>query len=195
MRLSQLGFLSVCTAATILTACGQNGFLGTSPAPTGDIVIAPVNGGTPIVTSAQSPYPVTLPIFSLLVTEAHFNGTFSTQFTNLVATPACYTVTPSSALPNVYVLQANPVAAAPVSSPLPGVESCTTGDGGILDFNDGHGHVAKFYYTQTAPVYVTVGGAPPTIAPTPTAVPTLVPTASPSPTPSPSPTVSYNPIP
>ncbi|HTV72920.1 MAG TPA: hypothetical protein VME66_04355 [Candidatus Acidoferrales bacterium] len=190
MRLSQFGFLSACIAATILTACGQNGFLGTSPAPTGDIVITPVNGGTPIVTSAQSPYPITLPLFSLKVTEDHFNGVFSTQFVDLVSSPACYSVTASSSLPNVYVFQANPGAAPPVSTPFPVIEPCTTGDGGTLDFNDGHGHTAQFFYYQAVPVYVTVGGAPPTTAPTPTPVPTLVPTASPSPTP----TVSYNPL-
>jgi hypothetical protein len=183
MRLSQ-SFLSVCTAAAILTACGQNGFLGTAPSPDGNIVIAPVAGGTPIVTSSGSPYPATLPVFSLAITEKHFNGTFQTQWTNVVAEPPCYTVTASSALPNVYVFSANPAAAGPVST----VESCTLGDGGVLDIADGDGHMTKFYYYQATPVYQTVGGAPPTASPSPTPTPTVSPTASPTATPTASPT-------
>jgi hypothetical protein len=154
MRLSQFGFLSACAAALIFTACGQNGFLGTAPAPSGDIVIAPAAGGTPIVTSAQNPYPMSLSQFSLLVTETHFNGTFSTQYTNVIAAPPCYSVTPSSSVPNVYVLQANPGIAAPASTPFPVIEPCTTGDGGTLDFSDGHGHSAAFYYYQAVPIYL-----------------------------------------
>jgi hypothetical protein len=86
MRLSLFAFLSVCTAATVLTACGQNGFLGTAPSPDGNIVIAPAAGGTPIVTTASNPYPMTVAQFALSVTEKLFKRSLRALSRNRRAT-------------------------------------------------------------------------------------------------------------
>jgi hypothetical protein len=156
MRLSTFAFLSACAAAVGLTACGSNGFLGTAPAPDGNILITGWPNTGALAYSAAAPFQEGNSLFSLMVTEGHYNGSFGVVVSSADAGPCYLQVTASPApaasgstsgggglVPNLYTFQANSGVPA---SPSPGVlYACSAGTHESITFNDSHGHSAVFF--------------------------------------------------